>query len=172
MQKARKNPEFMREMLERNASKANMRELVKKNVEVKNDFNIIIDSAKAIANEMNATNAEQVTENTVRSVMRDELDMRYRKIKTVSLHSNSEKNLVLRQRWALEFLNQARRKKVFINIDETWLGMSDFRRMKWQKPGTTNSVPKIEITPRVTMILGLDTLGNIYVALAQANSNS
>ena len=86
----------MREMLERNASKAAMRELVKKNVEVKNDFNIVIDSAQAIANEMNATNAEQVTENTVRSVMKDELDMRYRKIKTVSLHSNSEKNLVLR----------------------------------------------------------------------------
>ena len=83
-------------MLERNASKAAMRELVKKNVEVKNDFNIVIDSAQAIANEMNATNAEQVTENTVRSVMKDELDMRYRKIKTVSLHSNSEKNLVLR----------------------------------------------------------------------------
>ena len=166
MQKARKNPEFMREMLERNASKANMRELVKKNVEVKNDFNIIIDSAKSIANEMNATNAEQVTENTVRSVMRDELDMRFRKIKTVSLHSNSEKNLVLRQRWALEFLNQAKRKKVFINIDETWLGMSDFRRMKWQQPGTTNSIPKIEIAPRITMILGLDTLGNIYMALA------
>ena len=96
MQKARKSPEFMREMLERNASKAAMRELVKKNVEVKNDFNIVIDSAQAIANEMNATNAEQVTENTVRSVMKDELDMRYRKIKTVSLHSNSEKNLVLR----------------------------------------------------------------------------
>ena len=96
MQKARKNPEFMREMLDRNASKAAMRELVKKNVEVKNDFNIVIDSAQAIANEMKATNAEQVTENTVRSVMKDELDMRYRKIKTVSLHSNSEKNLVLR----------------------------------------------------------------------------
>ena len=31
---------------------------------------------------------------------------------------------------------------------------------------------KIEISPRVTMILGLDTLGNIYVTLAQANSNS
>jgi hypothetical protein len=36
--------------------------------------------------------------------MRQELGMRYRKIKQVSLHSNSEKNLVLRQRWALEFL--------------------------------------------------------------------
>ena len=104
--------------------------------------------------------------------MREDLGMRYRKIKTVSLHSNSEKNLVLRQRWALEFLAQARKKKIFLNIDETWLGMSDFRRMKWQVPGTTNSIPKIEVTPRVTMILGLDTLGNVYVSLAQANSNS
>ena len=104
--------------------------------------------------------------------MREELGMRYRKIKTVSLHSNSEKNLVLRQRWSLEFLAQARKKRVFINVDETWLGMSDFRRMKWQVPGTTNSVAKLEIAPRVTMILALDTKGSIYVALAQANSNS
>ena len=41
-----------------------------------------------------------------------------------------------------------------------------------QLPGTTNSIPKIEVAPRITMILGLDTLGNIYAALAQANSNS
>jgi hypothetical protein len=61
---------------------------------------------------------------------------------------------------------------VFLNIDETWLGMSDFRRMKWQVPGTTNSVAKLEVQPRITMILGLDTLGNVYVTLAQANSNS
>ena len=105
-------------------------------------------------------------------MMKQELGMRYRKIKQVSLHSNSEKNLVLRQRWALEFLAEARKKKVFLNIDETWLGMSDFLKMKWQAPGTTNSVAKLEIAPRVTVILGLDSRGNVYLALAQANSNS
>ena len=31
---------------------------------------------------------------------------------------------------------------------------------------------KLEVNPRITMILGLDTLGNMYVSLAQANSNS
>lgn len=67
----------------------------------------------------------------VRSVMKEELGMSYRKIVTVSLHSNSEKNLVLRQRWAMEFFAQAKKKKVFLNVDETWLGMSDFRRRKW-----------------------------------------
>ena len=63
--------------------------------------------------------------------MKEELGMSYRKIVTVSLHSNSEKNLVLRQRWAMEFFAQAKKKKVFLNVDETWLGMSDFRRRKW-----------------------------------------
>ena len=50
--------------------------------------------------------------------------------------------------------------------------MSDFRRMKWQVPGTTNSVAKLQVAPRVTMIVGIDTLGRIYASLAQANSNS
>jgi hypothetical protein len=50
--------------------------------------------------------------------------------------------------------------------------MSDFRRCKWQVPGTTNSVPKLSIKPQVTMIQGIDSIGNIYYSLAQANSNS
>ena len=50
--------------------------------------------------------------------------------------------------------------------------MSDFRRCKWKAPGTTNSVGKLAIAPRITMILGIDNFGNIYYSLAQANSNS
>ena len=91
----------------------------------------VIDSARSVAQDLEAFAIPSVKERDVRMVMREELGMRFRKIKTVSLHSNSEKNLVLRQRWALEFLTQARKKRVFLNIDETWLGMSDFRRMKW-----------------------------------------
>ena len=50
--------------------------------------------------------------------------------------------------------------------------MSDFRRRKWQVPSTTNSIAKLSIVPRITMILGIDTLGNVYYSLAQVNSNS
>lgn len=66
----------------------------------------------------------------VSSVIRDELGMRYRKIKAWSIHANSAKNLLLRQQFALEFLRQWQRNKVIINVDETWLGMTDFRRKK------------------------------------------
>ena len=64
-------------------------------------------------------------------VMRGELGMRYRRITAASLHDNSLRNLVLRQQFALEFLRQWQDGKRIINVDETWLGMTDFRRRKW-----------------------------------------
>ena len=63
-------------------------------------------------------------------------------------------------------------KRRFINIDETWLGMSDFRRMKWRAPETTNSVAAMALAPRVSMILAIDNFGEAYVSLTQSNSNS
>ena len=38
------------------------------------------------------------------------------------------KNLILRQQFAKAFMELDLKKKVIINVDETWLGMSDFRR--------------------------------------------
>ena len=49
-----------------------------------------------VVNEVIQKTGEQVKEQQVRQVMKQDMDMRYRKIKTVALHSNSEKNLVLR----------------------------------------------------------------------------
>ena len=61
---------------------------------------------------------------------------------------------------------------VFLNIDETWLGMSDMRRMKWRAHGSTNSVATVLLCPRISMIVGVDNLGNSFLTLTQCNSNS
>ena len=129
--KAKKNKNFLKELLDAADMKERQRHTIQETVSSLNHSRSIIDSAKDIVSKVNACAEAPVSEQMVRSVMKEELGMCYRKIKTVSLHSNSEKNLVLRQRWAIEFLDQARKKKIFLNIDETWLGMSDFRRMKW-----------------------------------------
>jgi hypothetical protein len=55
----------------------------------------------------------------------------YKKVKQINVTANSERSMVLRQRWALQFLSMDWRNKNCINIDETWLGMTDFRRMHW-----------------------------------------
>ena len=49
--------------------------------------------------------------------------------------------------------------------------MADFRRRKWQAPGSKNSVGAFQMTPRVSMLTAVDSLGNLYLALAQSNSN-
>ena len=72
----------------------------------------------------------------------------------------------------LAFLKLDLSKKVVINVDETWIGISDFRCRKWCRPAGTNSVPKLQISPRISMIVALDSTGDVFFSLLQANSNS
>ena len=98
--------------------------------------------------------------------------MSYRKVKPISWNENSPKSKILRQQFALKFLDIDFGKKTVINVDETWLGMSDFWRMKWSQNRHSNSVKKLPMNPRISMIAGLDTQGEIFLSLLQANSNS
>ena len=98
--------------------------------------------------------------------------MSYRKVKGVAPHANSEKNLVLRQQFAIELAALIGKGKRILNVDETWLGMTDFRRMKWRPRGSNNSVTQAQMAPRISMILGIDTTGAVYLSLLQANNDS
>lgn len=60
------------------------------------------------------------------------LGLKYKKIKHISWQGNSDKSLVLRQRWAMQFLELDHKAINVINIDETWVNMTDFRRFHWK----------------------------------------
>ena len=66
--------------------------------------------------------------------MKKDLKMKFKKIIPLALTANSHRNMILRQRFALAFLEIDLKTKVVWNIDETWAGMSDFRRRKWCAP--------------------------------------
>ena len=57
-------------------------------------------------------------------------------------------------------------------MDETWLNECDHRRMKWREYDSSNIVPGVQLTPRITLISAIDTMGNVYLSLTQANSNN
>ena len=82
----------------------------------------------------------KVKENKLRVVLKEDLGMRFKKVHPISTHANCEKNLVLRQRFAMVLLDTLFAGKVVINVDETWLAMSDFRRKKWCAKDSRNSV--------------------------------
>ncbi len=88
---------------------------------------VFISSAKLVVEEVRSRLSIDVTTSYVLEQMHD-LELKYSKVKHISMQGNSAISLVLRQQWAMAFLEQDFRAKNVINIDETWLGMCDFRR--------------------------------------------
>ena len=125
----------------------------------------IIDSAESVGKRIKEEVDVDIKPWYIRKVMSKSMGMSYRKILKASFHVNSSQNVILRQQWALKFIEMWEAGYTFLNVDETWLGMSDFRRMKWREKGTSNAVPSVVMAPRISMIVGVDTSGNSYVTL-------
>lgn len=105
-------------------------------------------------------------------MLRDNLGMRYKKIKKIPFQGNSGRCLVLRQLYAKQLLGILNEGKRVINIDETWLPQTDFRNRKWKVRGQKNSQRAAEMRSKVNAIAALDTDGKVYLALTQVNTDS
>jgi hypothetical protein len=105
-------------------------------------------------------------------ILRNDFNMRYRKLKRVAFQGNTERCLVTRMLYAKKMFQLLEEGKRIINIDETWLPHLDFRCMKWRKQGETNTVSSKDLNPKVNMIAALDTDGRLYMSLTQFNTDA
>ena len=137
-----------------------------------NQKDAFLDSISSVKQELERSHGLEAKRKDIRDVMVNGLGMSYRKITSISIYANSNRNLVCRQRFAMKLIELMSDGKRILNVDQTWLGMSDFRRMKWRAKGTTNSIPQLPMLPRISMFVGLDTEGQVYLSLFQANSNT
>ena len=99
------------------------------------------------------------------------MQLQYRKVKKLPVQTNSVRNLKLRQKFSklmLELLHDGKR---ILNIDETWIGQTNYTRQLWRSPTVHASEPENLVTPRITMIVALDNHGDIYLSLMQSNTN-
>ena len=61
-------------------------------------------------------------------MLREDLGLRYKRVKTIAYQGNMERCLVLRQQYALAMIELLHSGKRILNIDETFLVSTDFRR--------------------------------------------
>ena len=66
----------------------------------------------------------------------------------------------------------AERNTKFVCIDETQLSYSDGRFRAWQSKDAPNTHGCEPVWPRVSIILALSSLGDLYLSILQGNSNS
>ena len=97
--------------------------------------------------------------------------MRYKRIRKVPWQGNSDRCLVLRHLYAKKALSLLESAKIILNIDESWLPETCMKRMKWQRQGDKNSVDSKLISHRISMIVALDSKGNVYLSLSQVNTD-
>lgn len=98
--------------------------------------------------------------------------MRFKKTKKISCIDNSDRSLILRQQYAIKMLELLKDEYRIICIDQSWLGESNFIRRKYKSFGSTNSIEEKSVNPRIPMIAGVDTDGNIYLSLTQVNTDT
>ena len=58
-----------------------------------------------------------------------------------------------------------------INVDQTWLNDTNFHRRCWGPVNSRNTRPSNGVTPRLSMLMAIDTLGNLYASLTQVNTD-
>ena len=61
---------------------------------------------------------------------------------------------------------------MFVNLDESWVSECNYHRRKWREPGDNNSLPQQLVSPRVSLIACLDSLGNILLSITQVTTTS
>ena len=106
-----------------------------------------------------------VSSTYVASVLRNALSMRYKRVKRVAIQANSEASLVKRKACAEVLLNAFKEGKRILNIDETWLNETDFRRCKWRRRGESNSLSSKSVSPRISMLAAVDNFGGLYFSM-------
>ena len=172
VKKSEKNNNFFDEMMQQRNDAKELNNTVKISIREYLKHGIHLGSVEEIRKKLHEDKGIEIKDPKLLHIMHKEIGLRYKRVADVSWQGNSERNLILRSQFAQEFYKLKLEKKTIINIDETWLGMTDFRNMSWALPGRPNSVAKKNVVPRISMVVALDSEGAVKITLLQANSNS
>jgi hypothetical protein len=104
--------------------------------------------------------------------LKKEMHMGYRMAKTVPIQSNLERSLVLRQQYSLKILPMFETGRRIINVDESWLNHTRHLRRTWVPSDAPSTFREKQVTPRVSLILALDTDGRLWFSLTQVNTDT
>jgi hypothetical protein len=108
----------------------------------------------------------------VAGVLHKDLDMKFTRIRSIDFQGNSQRSLVVRQKYAKKMLGLIDEGKTILNVDQSWLNMLDFRHRKWVVRGQRNSLAFKPVVPRLSVLAAIDTQGSVYMALTMSHTDS
>ena len=109
----------------------------------------------------------------VRTVMKKDMNMSYRKAVALAPKQNSVQNICLRAAWAKEYLKLLDSGKTrIINVDESIFTHTQFYNFIWADKDSPSSTVAKPVNPRISLIMALSTTGAVYSCLTHVNTTS
>lgn len=105
------------------------------------------------------------TREQICKILKQDFSMSFKKNYKVAPGANSDASVIIRQRSAMMFLQMAKTRSRWISIDESFIGMANYGRKKWQKKGNSTQESLKPVIPRVTLIGAIDNFGEAYVSI-------
>ena len=171
IKKVENKPEVLQELLEKEKETAVRREEVANKVKEWDAADVFIDSAHSVQKKLLEEDKIHSSIREIRNVMKKQLRMGYKKVTHITMQGNSVRNIVLRQQFALKLVELLMAGKTILNVDESFLGMMDFRLRKWQRRRGAKCHAITQTQPRISVISALDSDGEIFYSLVQGNTN-
>ena len=108
----------------------------------------------------------------MRLVLKKTMGLSYRTIKRVPFAGNSQRSKVLRSLYAQKMLPIYSSNRRIINVDESWIPVSDFNRQRWRRRGMKNTMADKVLSQKINIITAMSSDGDVWYSLTTCNTDS
>jgi hypothetical protein len=115
--------------------------------------------------------AHDIKAHTMRKIFRKELNLRYKRCSKTSTDWNQPRLKAIRSVFSEKLLGLMNQNKRILNIDETSMTTTTYSHYSWGSKGKTLRITSKPISPRATVLAGVDNLGNLYASVFLCNGN-
>jgi len=168
-QRARVDPQYLQQLRDADQAKQRLVYQAVELIETKKAGGVPIWNATQLQDELFATHGVKPSISLLCSLLKNEAGMSYKKVRRLSVQTNTNRCLVLRSLYAARMIYYLIEDYRVINVDESWLSTADCRHYKWGARGKANTLSMPLLTSKVNIVGAMDTLGNSYLSMTQAN---
>jgi hypothetical protein len=159
MRSMKKDPEYISKREDKMKCKQEVRERVEIYVTNKINHRSPIESAREVTEALNGPKGGELKTYRVNHILRYDLGLRYKPLLYGAPEANTERCMVLRQQFAIRFLQILKDGKRVYNIDESWIDSMNYTRGHW-RPRLYAMKGNKAVSPRISLIACVGTDGS------------
>lgn len=129
-----------------------------------------LDSAIKIQRHIEQAHSRHLSLKFIQTTMKYELGYKFQKIRKLDDRANSERCLISRMKFALRFIELMKTRTRIVMVDESWY--VDLGQRLYQRKGQKNSQTMVQLNPRISVIIAIDSFGKLYISFSQGNNNA